>query len=221
MSITERVTDLSEAEIVGDLLATPGSRHWCVGMRFRIQQLLDSHAEDHEGLQRCVSFFLEQKGWLALKDAKGRAFASYTDFCKARRPHGLERAPEEIEAIISEGIAKRAAQALAADPQEEALSGQGEHQGANQYSTKALSLQGKDSTEGGNSASYIVRRLKRDAPQVAEALARGEYPSARAAGIAAGIVKVPTPLDLMRRAWAKASKKEKESFMDWAGNQGW
>jgi hypothetical protein len=48
----------------------------------------------------------------------------------------------------------------------------------------------------GNTASYLVRRLKRDNPDVAQALARGEYKSARAAGIATGIVKVPTALEV-------------------------
>jgi hypothetical protein len=33
----------------------------------------------------------------------------------------------------------------------------------------------------GNSAAYLVARLKRDHPGIAEALARGEFPSARAA----------------------------------------
>jgi hypothetical protein len=52
----------------------------------------------------------------------------------------------------------------------------------------------------GNSASYLVRRIKRDNPAVAQALARGEYKSARAAGIAAGIVKVPTALEVVQKA---------------------
>ena len=62
----------------------------------------------------------------------------------------------------------------------------------------------------GNHAEYIVRRLKRDAanpaaPNHAQAkdalvkLQAGTIISARAAGIAAGIVRVPTPLDLLRR----------------------
>jgi hypothetical protein len=33
----------------------------------------------------------------------------------------------------------------------------------------------------GRGAAYLVRRLKRDAPAIADALGRGEYPSARAA----------------------------------------
>jgi hypothetical protein len=48
----------------------------------------------------------------------------------------------------------------------------------------------------GTSQEYLVRRLKRDAPDIAEALGRGEYPSARAAAKAAGIIKELTPLDL-------------------------
>jgi hypothetical protein len=46
-------------------------------------------------------------------------------------------------------------------------------------------------TRGSTGAAYLVRRLKRDHPAIAEALGRGEYPSARQAGIAAGIVKAP------------------------------
>jgi hypothetical protein len=45
----------------------------------------------------------------------------------------------------------------------------------------------------GNSSEYVARRLKRDAPELAAALARGEFPSARAAGIAAGFVKPSLP----------------------------
>jgi DNA (cytosine-5)-methyltransferase 1 len=48
---------------------------------------------------------------------------------------------------------------------------------------------------GPNTAERIVRRLKRDHPEIAEALGRGEYRSARAAGVAAGFVKVPTPFE--------------------------
>jgi hypothetical protein len=90
---------------------------------------------------------------------------------------------------------------------------------------KPLAGHGGDRTEqdangnlkavGSNQAEYLVRRLKRDRPDIAARLGRGEFKSARAAGIAAGILKVPTPLDLLRRAWDKASKRERESFIEW------
>jgi|AACY02.3.fsa_nt_gi hypothetical protein len=44
----------------------------------------------------------------------------------------------------------------------------------------------------GTSAAYIRARLRRDHPEVAAALDHGEYPSARAAGIAAGFIE-PSP----------------------------
>lgn len=45
----------------------------------------------------------------------------------------------------------------------------------------------------GTSAAYIKARLRRDHPEIAEALDRNEFKSARAAGIAAGFIKpVPT-----------------------------
>ncbi len=67
----------------------------------------------------------------------------------------------------------------------------------------------------GNNSDYLVRRLKRDGPEVAQALARGEYPSARAAGRAAGIVKIPSPPALIKKAWAKASNQDRDAFIEW------
>jgi len=47
----------------------------------------------------------------------------------------------------------------------------------------------------GNGQAYILRRIKRDHPDIAERVERGEFKSARAAGIAAGFVK-PSPPSL-------------------------
>jgi hypothetical protein len=58
----------------------------------------------------------------------------------------------------------------------------------------------------GNSEEYVVRRLKRDAPHLAEALAKGEFPSARAAGIAAGFVK-PSPPSLQLKEPSPTAQK--------------
>lgn len=49
------------------------------------------------------------------------------------------------------------------------------------------------STERGTSQTYLLRRLARDAPEVLERVKSGEFKSARAAAIEAGIIKpVPT-----------------------------
>jgi hypothetical protein len=67
--------------------------------------------------------------------------------------------------------------------------------------------------KGGNSSSYLAGVLKRDHPDIATALEKGEYRSVRAAAIAAGIVKVKTPLDTLRSTWAKASEDERTTFL--------
>jgi hypothetical protein len=72
-----------------------------------------------------------------------------------------------------------------------------------------------NSEQRGTGTSYLVRRLKRDHPEVAEALGRGEYPSARQAAIAAGIVKVPPPLEVVKKAAARLTPKERREFRRW------
>jgi hypothetical protein len=68
--------------------------------------------------------------------------------------------------------------------------------------------------EGGNSAAYLAARLERDEPEIKAALDRGEYPSVRAAAKAAGIVRDKTPLENLRKWWAKASEDERLQFRD-------
>lgn len=58
----------------------------------------------------------------------------------------------------------------------------------------------------GTSGEYVVRRLKRDAPDLAAALARGEFSSARAAGIAAGFIK-PSPPSVQLKDPAPTAQK--------------
>jgi len=58
---------------------------------------------------------------------------------------------------------------------------------------------------------YTQQKL--DAPDIADALARGEYPSARSAGIAAGIVKVPSNLQRLHALWDRASQDERDAFL--------
>jgi hypothetical protein len=45
----------------------------------------------------------------------------------------------------------------------------------------------------GNRATYLASRLKRDRPDIAEAVERGEYRSIRRAALAAGIIREPSP----------------------------
>jgi hypothetical protein len=61
-------------------------------------------------------------------------------------------------------------------------------------------------------ATYWRRRLERDRPEIAARLRAGEIPSVRAAAIEAGFIRERTPLDDLRRAWAKASAGQRQAF---------
>jgi len=79
--------------------------------------------------------------------------------------------------------------------------------GGDRRSTQAKEDQGDIVTlKRGNQAAYLQARLRRDAPEVADALERGEHRSVRAAAIAAGIIKPVPTIRLVSDMAAVASK---------------
>lgn len=60
--------------------------------------------------------------------------------------------------------------------------------------------------------------LARKAPEKLEEVQAGKKSTHRAC-VEAGIVKEPTPLDLLRRAWAKASEAERLAFLTWTARE--
>jgi hypothetical protein len=81
------------------------------------------------------------------------------------------------------------AQEMAADPEVPPLAKHGEIGRGRNRDDNIMSNQ------QGTSAAYLVRKLKRDAPEFAERLAAGEFRSARAAALAAGIIKPTAAAD--------------------------
>lgn len=67
----------------------------------------------------------------------------------------------------------------------------------------------------GQSNEYRIARLKRDAPEIADALARGEYPSVRAAAIAAGFVPIPPPSLQLKEPSPTAQKLLVKKGKEW------
>lgn len=63
-------------------------------------------------------------------------------------------------------------------------------------------------------ATYTLRRLKRDNPELAEKVIKGEI-TAHAAAIAAGIRKQKTALDSLKHWWGKADDRERSEFTRW------
>lgn len=105
----------------------------------------------------------------------------------------------------AQDIGRQAAQAQAmAQPNGVAAvakHGFNQHTGGGSITTSSL----------GRGAAYIIAKLKRDRPDVAERLAAGEFRSARAAAREAGLVR-EHPLTDLRRAWKRASEAERDTF---------
>jgi hypothetical protein len=68
----------------------------------------------------------------------------------------------------------------------------------------------------GNDATYLTSRIARDAPEVLERMKAGEFKSARAAAIEAGIVKPPDIFRALCRLWGKATEAERARFLSFA-----
>ncbi len=65
---------------------------------------------------------------------------------------------------------------------------------------------------GSTSREYLLRRLRRDAPQLVERVLDGEL-SAHAAAVEAGIRKRVTPLAAALRTWRRLTLEEREVFL--------
>lgn len=215
----------------GDIRAPKGTPSWCVGVREQARSALHDAKTTRERTRNWLKALREDNHFQRLTDKKGRTFLSWEAFCAEPPPFGFGCSAEEVEALVA---AKPLGQRLAADEEVAALT---DHGGAREGAgRKPADLQpsgqneenqvanGKLKSDGTNAASYLVRRLKRDAPKVAEALAQGKYPSARAAAIAAGIVKPPTRAEVIQREFRLASAKEKDAIMAWfqtVATEGW
>ena len=67
--------------------------------------------------------------------------------------------------------------------------------------------------KSGTGSEYLLRRLAKTAPDFLDRYEAGEFKSVRAASIAAGHIKVATVLEVLEKAWAKATAAERATFL--------
>jgi hypothetical protein len=196
----------------GNANAPPDSVSYAVYIRDMAAASLHSHESDRKGLETYTGILREKRLYEKLQDEQGRYYKTWTEFCIAAQPYGLGRSADDIAALIREA---RDPKANAKDPKV-LLSNPGpmtEEEAAISYNITNRVKQ------RGTSAEYYTARIARDRPDILEEMKAGKYKSVRAAAKAAGIIKEETPLDLLKRAWAKASTDEQQDFLRWiAGN---
>jgi hypothetical protein len=168
-------------------LRDPRSREYAIQTMRSLKRFLESKAFDAKHVADELNLIKQYKHW---------------EVCGFKDLAAYVRA--EV-GITLKKLEARLAQDLAADPDlppaaPEGTAGPG--RGKTVADSHGLSKLSSDSAE------RIVRRLKRDAPEIAEALARGEFVSARAAGIAAGFIKPKTPLQIILKQLPKLTEEE-------------
>jgi hypothetical protein len=205
-----RTTVIGGADMIGDLLSPVGSRLWCVGAKFRIQKLLDQHETDHESIESLVGQVLDVSAWTQLAKSNGQPFASYTEFCTTSRPYGLGRSDQDIKRIIAEGKAKSAAELVRDTPPVREVG----RPKAGESNVDNINI-----IQGGTSSSYLAARLNRDHPDIAARVEAGEFRSMRAAAIEAGIISVPTRIQLAQKAFVRMSREDQLQFAAWLTDQ--
>lgn len=80
---------------------------------------------------------------------------------------------------------------------------------------------GSKTTSIGRGADYLTARIKRDRPDIAERMQRGEFRSVRAAAIEAGLVSRPDPMQQAKRAFERLPPEERDEFIQWLRDNGY
>ena len=149
---------------------------------------------------------IENKAW-ECRQVKMRGvveLANLRELITKEPMDGWGENPDRIEALIRDD-----AEVLAM--WREAMKGKHGGDRRSEEATKVDNVNLERASKG-NSRSYTVSRLQRESPELFAQVAAGTI-SANAAAIKAGFRKKPTPLELLRAIWAKASNTDRETFI--------
>ena len=159
-------------------------------------------------LPRAVKLIIRDELWKVRNDRQGKPFKSFEGFVLHSLPEGLEiPSMARLEDFVKDDpeVVKMVENEVGALNEKA-----GNPTGNNQHHRNGSNTTIPKKQDRGK--SYLLKRLKRDNPEIAEDYIQGNYPSVRQAAIAAGIVKVKTPLEIAMAAFKKLTDDEKEVF---------
>ena len=129
-------------------------------------------------LPHAITLIIKQELWRGRTDKDGNEFKSFREFCEYRIIWGLEIEYDKLRTYCS--VDEECTRLL--NEIEPALASHGE------VGNGRSRVDNINSTQGGTDPNYTLKRLKRDHPELANAVINGEL-SANAAAIQAGFRK--------------------------------
>jgi hypothetical protein len=162
-----------------------------------------------------IEKIIREKLW-SMVTPRGRGpFTSFADFMTYRLPDGFDCTFDKMRWICKDHDVCLGLLLSEMPP----LTEHGNQPGEN--NTRHKDRDYNVSSVHGNSSNYLISRLARDNPEMVSQIGKGKrFKSARAAGIAAGIVKVPTPLENARKAVGRLNQQERRDLIVWLNSQG-
>lgn len=167
------------------------------------RRLGEGEASLTDVLPGIIAKILRDGLWRNRLTKDGRPFASFREFCEYKLWWGLECPYERMRQYCDHHDEARRLLAEDVPP----------------LADKPGPVPGdpcnaRNSDEQYGTATYTLRRLKRDNPELAEKVIKGEM-TAHAAAIAAGIRKQKSALDNLMHWWGKADDRERSEFTRW------
>lgn len=202
--------------------ATPlRERHtpaYAARVRDALQEAIGHRERADRALPALVDTALKHRVWEKVPDAYGAPFSSWRAFCLAPRPFGLGVDGRMVQALLDEAANPRLRARELARNAKPLLP----HGVKRQRQTEATTAR----VAPGTTAAYLVARLKRDRPEYVARLAAGEFPSAHAAALAAGIA-TPTftlrlePYCIARQLIKRLSATDVQKVIELLTHQEW
>lgn len=175
------------------------------GLRDALRTVAIGKTTSKSSLASCLRLVLRNESWRERVEPRTGdifEFNSFAEFVTAPLLGGLSYDMETFKALVKGSDVEGQVEAALV----------GKH-GGDRSKIDNVKL-GEVRTQGGNSRAYLLRRLERERPDLAELVKSGEM-SAHAAAIQAGYKSSPSPAAQLHKWWGKASEDERSRFLEW------
>lgn len=192
---------LGGVEEMGDPAAPEGSPLWCKALYNTAIRYKHDAETRAAWFKDTLQSLREGERWRQLADREGRPFLSWEDFCQCREPYGLGMSMAQVAAILDEpdGSERTVAAVL------------GRHGGDRRSERAAGDQACNRKLETYGTVDHTLARLRRDDPETAARVERGEI-SANAAAVEKGWRKPRSAYADLCAAWRRASEEERAAF---------